>query len=145
MRIPSSIVAPVALLAAASAASAQDAAILALVDRFEEARLRFDPVALAATLAPDYEEISPVGTVDPRAAVLGFYAPAARRPGPAMTADETVVRARGDTALVTRRQSIALPGGTTRSIRVRYVARRSGRRWQLVSAQYTPIPPPRAG
>jgi ketosteroid isomerase-like protein len=145
MRIPSSIVAPVALLAAASAASAQDAAILALVDRFEEARLRFDPVALAATLAPDYEEISPVGTVDPRAAVLGFYAPAARRPGPAMTADETVVRARGDTALVTRRQSIALPGGTTRSIRVRYVARRHGGRWQLVSAQYTPIPPARAG
>ena len=145
MRIPSSIVAPVALLAAASPAPAQDAAILALVDRFEEARLRFDPVALAATLAPDYEEISPVGTVDPRAAVLGFYAPAARRPGPAMTADETVVRARGDTALVTRRQSIALPGGTTRSIRVRYVARRHGGRWQLVSAQYTPIPPARAG
>jgi ketosteroid isomerase-like protein len=145
MRALSSIIAPVALLAAASPAPAQDAAILSLVDRFEAARRQFDPVALAATLAPDYEEISPVGTVDPRAAVLGFYAPAARRPAPAMTADETVVRARGDLALVTRRQSIALPGGTTRSLRVRYVARRGGGGWQLVSVQYTPIPPARAG
>ncbi len=144
MRTSLSILAPVAMLAA-SPAPAQDTAILALVDRFEAVRLRYDPVALAATLAPDYEEISPVGTVDPRAAVLGFYAPAARRPAPAMTVDETIVYARGDTALVTRRQSIALPGGTTRSLRVRYVARRSGGSWLLVSAQYTPIPPARAG
>ncbi len=126
---------------AASPVAAQDKAVQALVDRFEDARTRFDPAALAATLAPGYEEISPVGTVDPRAAVLGFYAPAARRPAPAMTADDTVVRADGDMALVTRRQSFTLPGGVTRSIRVRYVARRAGGRWQLLSAQYTPIPP----
>ena len=39
MRTPLSIIAPVAVLAA-SAASAQDTAILALVDRFEEATIR---------------------------------------------------------------------------------------------------------
>ena len=145
MRAISWAIAPVAMLAASPAAAqdrmAQDGAVQALVDRFEDARTRFDPVALAATLSPDYEEISPVGTVDPRAAVLGFYAPAARRPAPAMTADDTVVRTSGDMALVTRRQSLTLPGGVTRSIRVRYVARRTGGRWQLLSAQYTPIPP----
>ena len=155
MRAMSWAIAPVAMLAASPAAAqdraaqdraaqgrmAQDGAVQALVDRFEDARTRFDPVALAATLAPDYEEISPVGTVDPRAAVLGFYAPAARRPAPAMTADDTVVRTTGDVALVTRRQSFTLPGGVTRSIRVRYVARRTNGRWQLLSAQYTPIPP----
>ncbi len=145
MRATSRMIASVAMLAASPVAAqdrtAQDGAVQALVDRFEDARMRFDPVALAATLAPDYEEVSPIGTVDPRAAVLGFYAPAARRPAPAMTADDTVVRASGDMALVTRRQSFTLPGGVTRSIRVRYVARRAGGRWQLLSAQYTPIPP----
>ncbi|MGW8141198.1 hypothetical protein [Sphingomonas zeae] len=45
-------------------AAAQDVPLRALVERFENARTQFDAAALGSTLAPDYEEISPVGDVD---------------------------------------------------------------------------------
>jgi ketosteroid isomerase-like protein len=128
---------------APAAAAAPDAAVRALVERFEKARVAFDPAALGETLAPEYEEVSPIGEVDTRAQVLGFYAPEQKRPAPPMTSDETAVRVLGNTALVTARRSIVLPGGVTRSIRVRYVARRDGGGWRLVSAQFTPIAGPR--
>lgn len=121
----------------------QDAAVVALIDRFDAARAAFDPAALATTLAPDYVEISPVGTVDPRAAVLDFYQPARKQVPPPITADERAVRLSGSLALVSERKTMALPNGTIRALRVGYVARRSGDRWQLVFAQYTPIPPKR--
>ena len=113
----------------------QDAAVVALIDRFDAARATFDPAALATTLAPDYVEISPVGTVDPRAAVAAEAV--------ALRADDRAVRLSGSLALVSERKTMALPNGTIRALRVGYVARRSGDRWQLVSAQYTPIPPQR--
>ena len=119
------------------------AAIEALVDRFDAARAAFDPTALAATLAEEYVEISPVGTVDSRGAVLGFYTADQRRPAPPMRHDERVVRVTGSMAWVTERKVITLPNGTTRAIRIGYVARRVGGGWRLVSAQYTPIPPAR--
>ncbi|MGW8135032.1 nuclear transport factor 2 family protein [Sphingomonas zeae] len=125
-------------------AAAQDVPLRALVERFENARTQFDAAALGSTLAPDYEEISPVGDVDSRARVLGYYAPEARRPAPPMTSSDIVVHAQGSMALVTARRSIALPNGTTRSLRARYVARLERGAWQLVSAQYTPIPPAKA-
>ncbi|MDR6113763.1 MULTISPECIES: nuclear transport factor 2 family protein [unclassified Sphingomonas] len=122
-------------------ASAQEAPLRHLVDRFETARSRFDPAALADTLAPDYEEISPIGDVDSRAQVLGFYAPTAKAPVPPITTDDVVVRAQGPVALVTARRSITFPNGTTRAVRARYVARRDRGQWRLISTQYTPIPP----
>ena len=107
------------------------------------ARQRFDPAALTATLAPDYEEISPVGDVDSRSEVLGFYAPEAKRPAPAMAQDQVAVRTAGDMAIVTLRKSFTPPGAAPRFVRVRYVARRQARDWLMVSAQYTPVAPPR--
>jgi len=133
------------ILAMAPAASAQDAAIRSLVDRFEAARLQHDPATLTKTLAPDYEEISPVGEVDPRDKVLGFYAPELKRPAPVMTSDDVVIQTRGDVAIVTMRKSFALPNSTPRSVRVRYVAQRIAGAWQMVSAQYTTIPARKAG
>lgn len=125
-----------------STASAQSRDPMALVDRFEAARRDFDPAALARTLAPEFVEISPRGEVDPRDVVLGFYTPDRKGPVPPMESDEATVRSVGDTALVTRRLSIILPGaGGRRSVRALYVAHRSKAGWQLVSAQYTPIPP----
>lgn len=129
--------------APAIAASQPAAAVEALVDRFDAARAAFDPAALAATLAEDYVEISPVGTVDSRAEVLGFYTPDHRNPVPPMRQDERVVRVTGTFASVTERKLLTLPNGTVRAIRVGYVARRVGGGWRLVSAQYTPIPQPR--
>ncbi|KQM26318.1 MULTISPECIES: DUF4440 domain-containing protein [unclassified Sphingomonas] len=129
--------------APAVAAPQPAAAVEALVDRFDAARAAFDPAALAATLADDYVEISPVGTVDSRAAVLGFYTPDHRNPVPPMRQDERVVRVTGAFASMTERKQLTLPNGTVRAIRVGYVARRMGGGWRLVSAQYTPIPPAR--
>ncbi|WP_395945572.1 nuclear transport factor 2 family protein [Brevundimonas sp.] len=114
----------------------------ALVDRFDAARRAFDPVALAATLAPGYEEISPVGAVDSREEVLGFYAPGLRRSAPPMIREEVVVRSFDDVATLTSRTSFAVPGVAARRwIRVRYVAHRVGGGWRLISTQYTAIPP----
>ncbi len=127
-------------LSMASAANGQDTAIRSLVERFEAARLQHDPASLMKTLAPNYEEISPIGEVDPRAKVLGFYAPELKRSAPPMRSDEVVIHSRGDVAIITMRKSFVLPGATPRSVRVRYVAQRSAGAWQMVSAQYTPIP-----
>lgn len=132
----------VALLAT-SPASAEDAALRRLVERFEAARLGFDPAALEETLSPEYEEISSAGAVDSRAEVLAFYAPEAKKPAPPIQSNEVAVRSAGDTAVVTSRMSVMLPGGVSRSMRVRYVAHRSGGAWRLISTQYTPIPPAR--
>jgi hypothetical protein len=48
------------VLAMASAANAQDVAIRSLVDRFEAARLQFDPAALTKTLAPNTRRFRPL-------------------------------------------------------------------------------------
>ena len=125
-------------------AQAPEAPLRMLVERFETARTRFDPAALDRTLAPDYEEISPVGDVDTRDKVLGYYAPEAKRPAPPMTNSDIVVHARGPIGIVTARRTISPPNGTSRSLRVRYVARQAHGGWQLVSAQYTPMPPAKA-
>ena len=117
--------------------------MIALVERFDAARERHDPAALAATLAPDYEEISPIGDVDSRSEVLGFYAPELKRPAPVMAQDQIALRTTGDVTVVTLRKSFTPPGAAPRSVRVRYVAQRQARGWLLVSAQYTPIPPAR--
>ncbi len=137
------MIAAMVIAAPATAAPGPSAAVEALVDRFDAARAAFDPAALADTLADDYIEISPVGTVDSRAAVLGFYAPDHRNPAPPMRQDERVVRVTGSFAAMTERKLLTLPGGSVRAIRVGYVARRAGGGWRLVSAQYTPIPPTR--
>ena len=130
---------------ARAAASAPDstADVTRVVQRFIAARSAFDPKALAETLAPDYEEISPIGDVDSRNDVLGFYAPAKRVATPAMSLTEQRVRTVGDSSLLTARVSwsAAAPDGSTavRSVRVRYLARRTGEGWKLASVQYTPI------
>ena len=132
-------------LSTASTASAQNLEIQSLIDRFDAARIQHDPTALTKTLAPDYQEISPVGEVDAREKVLGFYAPELKRPAPAMTSEPLVIQSRGDVAIVTTRKSFSLPGGAVRSVRVRYVVERGAGKWLMVSAQYTPIPPAKAG
>ena len=132
-------------LSIASTASAQNIEIQSLINRFDTARLQHDSATLTKTLAPDYEEISPVGEVDDRQKVLGFYAPELKRTAPAMTSEPLVIRSRGDVAIITTRKSFAIPGGPVRSVRVRYVAERAAGKWLLVSAQYTPIPPAKAG
>lgn len=134
-----------AVTSPATARVADTAAVERVVDRFNAARAAFDPAALADTLAPDYEEISPVGDVDDRAKVLGFYRADQRKAGPAIKSSDRRSAIHGPFGIATERLSFTMtrPDGTTlaRSLRVRYVAVRSGAGWKLVSAQYTPMPP----
>ena len=96
-------------------------------------------------LAPEYVEISPLGEVDPRAKVLGFYAPdkkAAAGTVPHLTLDEISTRVFGDTAVSIARVRFTPPGATEPAgagMRVVFVLRASGGQWRVVSSQYTPI------
>lgn len=126
---------------------AADAPVLALVSAFSAARAQFDAKALDALLSSDYVEVSPVGEVDRRQEVLGFYAPSKATPAPPMTLSTDDVRRYGDIAVVVGSVNYSIPGpnGATvkRSMRVTYVARRVARHWLMASTQYTGVRPPR--
>ena len=56
----------------------QSITIVQLVEAFTKAQHDFDQAQLRALTADDYVEISPIGEVDPRDKMLGFYDPAKR-------------------------------------------------------------------
>ena len=98
---------------------------------------------MIAMMAPEYQEVSPVGEVDSRERVIGFYAPDKKKPAPPMTITETVARPAGTIGVVTMRIAYAVPGKDgqpqSRALRAGFVARRIGKEWRFVSAQFTPI------
>ena len=110
---------------------------------FVQVRNRFDQAAMTAMMAPEYQEVSPVGEVDSRERVIGFYAPDKKKPVPPMTITETVARPAGALGVVTMRIAYAVPGKDgqlqSRALRAGFVARRIGKEWRFVSAQFTPI------
>lgn len=122
-----------------------DAAVVAVIQSLVTAQETFDTARMEAVLAPDYIEISPVGEVDPRAKVLGFYAPE-KKPAagtvPHLTLDEITTRSSGDTAVSIARVRFTPPGASAPAgagMRVVFVLRSSGGEWRIVSSQYTPI------
>lgn len=127
-----------ASLLAATPALAQATTPEAAVDGFIAAERDFDQAALTRLTAPDFVEISPVGEVDPRDKVIGFYAPEQRREAPPVTVSDRTVRRFADTAVVTARL-----GFGPMALRAVYVARNGRDGWRLVSAQYTPIRGPK--
>ena len=126
---------------------ASDARVVALIQAFSEARSHFDAHALEALLSPDYVEISPLGEIDRRGAVLGFYASDKARPSPPMTLATQDVRVYASTAIVIGSVTyvVPAPNGTSveRTLRATYVERRTGGRWQMALAQFTGVQPPR--
>lgn len=120
-------------------------ALTRLVDAFTKAQRDYDPATLAQLTTPDYVEVSPIGDVDTRDEVLGFYAPEKKRPAPVMTISEQLVRRQGDGAVMLAKLSFTAPGagGTARNVAMRasFVARRQGRGWRLAAVQYTPMRP----
>jgi hypothetical protein len=112
-------------------------------EAFVRVRDAFDQAALTAMMAPEYQEVSPLGEVDSRERVIGFYAPDKKTPAPPMTITETVARPAGALGSVTMRIAYTMPGKDgqvqTRALRVGFVARRIGSEWRFVSAQFTPI------
>jgi uncharacterized protein (TIGR02246 family) len=124
--------------------------ILGLVRQLAEAQKNYDAAKLDEILAPDYVEISPAGEVDPRAKVLGFYAPERKsaRQGELISYefDEITSRIYGDTAIVVARLPFTMktPDGQSmsRALRCTFVCRKTRGKWRIASAHYTGIRPP---
>ena len=111
-----------------------------VVQKFLDAQAHFDVPSLRALTAEQFVEISPLGEVDPREKMIGFYRkdtpPAALIP----LIDERQVRVFSDSALVTVRITFTI-NGQARSLRSNFVAHKEGTQWKLVSAQHTPMRP----
>jgi ketosteroid isomerase-like protein len=112
-------------------------------EAFVRVRNQFDQAAMIAMMAPEYQEVSPVGEVDSRERVIGFYAADKKSAAPPMTITETVARPAGTIGVVTMRIAYTMPGKDgqmqTRAMRAGFVARRITGDWQFVSLQFTPI------
>lgn len=144
---------PLLLLAAAPLAAAPipahqqaDAQLVQLIKDFVEAERQFDQAKIATLITADYAEVSPVGELDLHDQFLGFYAADKKRPAPATTVSEPLVRRYGDTASIIVKLSFDLPAppgspARTVSIRAGFMAVRQGGTWKLASAQYTPERP----
>jgi hypothetical protein len=112
-------------------------------EAFVRVRNQFDQAAMIAMMAPEYQEVSPVGEVDSREQVIGFYAADKKSAAPPMTITETIARPAGTLGVVTMRIAYTIPGMDgqiqTRALRAGFVARRIKGDWQFVSLQFTPI------
>jgi hypothetical protein len=112
-------------------------------EAFVRVRNQFDQAAMIAMMAPEYQEVSPVGEVDSRERVIGFYAADKKSAAPPMTITETVARPAGTIGVVTMRIAYTMPGKDgqmqTRALRAGFVAQRIKGDWQFVSLQFTPI------
>ena len=135
-----------ASLLASHAATAQEAlsgdgrGALDAVSKFLDAQAHFDVPALRALTAEQFVEISPLGEVDARDKMLGFYVKEAPPGAPIPAIDERQVRVVGDSAIVTVRISFTM-NGQARSLRSNFVVHKEGAQWKLVSAQHTPMRP----
>ena len=144
-----SLLASPSLAAPAAADAKAEQQVVALAREFAQAQKSFDAKKLDELLAPDYVEISPLGEVDPRAKVLGFYAPENKPAGGvgllSYELDEISTRVYGDTAVVIARLPFTTrtPDGQTvsRAFRCTFVCRKLKGRWLLVSTQYTGLRP----
>ena len=112
------------------------------VSKFLDAQAHYDVPALRALTADQFVEISPLGEVDPRDKMIGFYAKDAPPGVPVPVIDERQVRVFGASAIVTVRITINI-NGQARSLRSTFVTHKDGTQWKLVSAQHTPMRPAR--
>ena len=141
------------IIALTSAVFAQtgkdDVAIQAVVQKLVIAQTNYDQKAIDGLLTPDYIEISPLGEVDLRDKVIGFYA-ADEKPDPAKmsaTVDVTEysIRSYGNFAVAIARFNYTMTAEgkplPPRSIRATLVLRKDKTQWKIASAQYTGIRP----
>lgn len=136
------------LAAQAFADAKAEQQIVALVREFAAAQKDIDAKKLDELLAPDYVEVSPVGEVDSREKVLGFYGPEKKQAGSNLVSyelDEISTRVYGDTAVVIARLPFTTktPDGQTvsRAFRCTFVCRKLKGKWLLASTQYTGLRP----
>ncbi|MCL6713038.1 nuclear transport factor 2 family protein [Pseudomonas sp. R2.Fl] len=135
-------------LSATAFAADDGPSLRAIAQSVLDAQIRFDVPALDKVLAADYVEVSPVGDVDSREEVLGFYAPQAREqmlskgvePVSATLGDPRI-HIDGDHArLIALNTATLRIQGTEQQKQLRTVFefRRDGGHWKLASATYVP-------
>ena len=129
--------------AASPAPSSSEEALKQVIDEFTHAQVGFAPSVLRDLTTPEYIEVSPLGEVDPRDKMLGFYAPENKVPAPSETTSDFNVRVMGDTAVVIVKVTFQTKGIDTgapaHALRETFLARQTPESWKLVSAQYTTI------
>ncbi|HEX8032030.1 MAG TPA: nuclear transport factor 2 family protein [Vicinamibacterales bacterium] len=136
------------IVTAQAALAPAERAVVAVVQQLADAQRNFDQPALERLLTTDYVEVSPVGDVDERAKVIGFYSADAKAKSPVVSSiaiDEPNVRIDGEHATVIVRQTTNIgPAGASRAVVMRVTAhlRRNGNTWQIASTHYTGIRPP---
>ena len=125
--------------------------VTARTRRYFDAVRRNDAVELDEIFSPDYTEVSPLGQVDKRAQVVGFYQVAARaQTGQSaelgeVTVDELAVNVYGDVAVVIAGESFKMSVAgisVSRPMRSTLVWHRRAGVWTLVSSHHTAIRPP---
>ena len=135
----------VAIATAQAASSSAERAVVAVVQQLADAQRTFDQAALDRLLTADYVEVSPVGDVDERAKVIGFYSADAKAKSPDVSSiviDEPRVRIDANHAIVIVRQTTNVgPAGASRAVVMRVTAhlRQSGNDWRIASTHYTGI------
>ena len=126
-------------------------AVSAEVRRYFDAVRRNDADALDGLLAQDYVEVSPLGQVDQRAQVIGFYRVAAQaqtgQPSEVgeVAVDELAVRVYGDVAVAVAGESFKMTVSgkpVARPMRSTLVWHKADGAWKLVSSHHTAIRPP---
>jgi uncharacterized protein (TIGR02246 family) len=142
------LLAVIAALATTQAPTSAERAVVAVVQQLADAQRTFDQAALDRLLTADYVEVSPVGDVDERAKVIGFYSADAKAKSPEVSSiviDEPRVRIDGNHATVIVRQTTNVgPAGASRAVVMRVTAhlRQGGNDWRIASTHYTGIRQP---
>lgn len=125
--------------------AAKDKPMLAVPEQYLAAQRDFDAASLAVLTDRDFVEISPVGEIDPRAKMLGFYTPDKKSPAPPMRFERIHAWKDGASGSVIGKiiYSFAAPDGTTRTseLTAAFQLRKVQRQWKLITAQYTPVRP----
>lgn len=139
--------APASSAIAQAAAGGDTASLVKVIEAFGAAQGGFDQAALTRLTTPDYVEVSPIGDVDPRERMIGFYAPDKKTPAPTIVVSDPVVRGGTGGTLVIVSLAYRAPGAgaDTRAMEMRgsFLLRRIGREWKIAFAQYTPRRPSR--
>jgi len=148
LRAHSLLVLVLAVLTAHLYAETAPEALTHLVERFSKAQQTFDVAALTELTTADYVEVSPLGEVDTRDKMLGFYAPEHKVDPPQMTISQAQARIFGDVGVVIAKVSYMTKGFDgakhANDLRGTFVSRLTPAGWKLVSTSYTPVHPPKS-
>lgn len=128
----------------------KDLPVQKAVENFIAAQISYDQKALQTLLAPDYLEVSPLGEVDQRDKVIGFYsaeakAEASKQPI-VVDASEESIRNYGTFAVVILKLTYTIQNeekkAISRAMRATILLRKIGKDWKIASTQVTGIRPP---